>query len=111
MSLDTIARIEGEQTRLRLARCPEAQAEAVAYHYARLAALSCHLLELVKIRRYGQSESTDAVIAMLMKDIQEAHLKDLGIPLEWKCDETIYRDSTINPRGVSSSDGLRLDGW
>ncbi len=28
---------------------------------------------------------------MITQDIQEAHLKDLGIPLEWKSDETLYR--------------------
>lgn len=112
MSPDTIARIEGEQTRLRLARCPETQAEAVAHHYTRLAALSLNLLELVKIRRAdGPEKDTDMVIGFIMEDIQEAHLKDLGIPLEWKCDETIYRDRTINPRGVSSSGDLQLDSW
>ena len=95
MSPETIARIEGEQTRLCLARNPEAQAEAIAHHYTRLAALSVNLLELVKIRRqyplrYG-GELTDGTIKMIMEDIREAHLKDLGIPLEWKIDETVYR--------------------
>lgn len=95
MSPDTIARIEGEQTRLRLARHPELQAEALAYHYTRMATLAANLSELVKIRRlyplrYG-GESMDKAIEFLIKDIQEAHLKDLGIPLEWKCDDTVYR--------------------
>lgn len=92
MSPDTIARIEGEQTRLRLARHPECQAEAIGYHYMRLATLAIHLLELTKIRRLdGPDKDTDAIIGMLMEDIAEAHLKDLGIPLEWKRDETVYR--------------------
>lgn len=91
MSPETIARIEGEQSHLRLARCPEAQAEAIAYHYTRLAALSIDLLELVKIRKYGGSSvSTGEAIRMVMEDIREAHLKDLGIPLEWNTDEKDY---------------------
>lgn len=112
MSLDTIIRMMTEETRLRLARHPEAQAEAIACHYSRMAALAIHLRELTKIRRLnGPDKDTDAVIAMLTKDIQEAHLKDLGIPLEWKCDEALYRDRTINSPSVSSGSDLRLDSW
>lgn len=97
MSPETIARIEGEQTRLRLARHPELQAEALAHHYTRLAALSGDLLYLVRLQKYykGRNESAEESIERLMKVIQETHLKDLGIPLEWKCDETLYRDSRL----------------
>lgn len=92
MSPDTIARIGGEQTRLRLARHPDAQADAIAYHYTRLAALAVNLQELVRQQRvFGYSENAAKIIEMITQDIQEAHLKDLGIPLEWKCDETVYR--------------------
>jgi hypothetical protein len=96
MSPETIARIEGEQTRLRLARYPELQAEALAHHYTRVASLAILLEELTKIRRLdGPDKDTDKVIGFIMEDIKEAHLKDLGIPLEWKCDETLYRDSCL----------------
>lgn len=92
MSPDTIARIEGEQTHLRLARQPEAQAEAIAYHYTHLAALAVSLQELVRQQRaFGHNEMAAKIIEMVKRNIQEAHLKDLGIPLEWKCDETVYR--------------------
>lgn len=86
-------KIEAAMTHDRLARNPEQQAEAIAYHYTRLAALSLNLLELVKIRKYGgTSVSTSEVIRMVMEDIREAHLKDLGIPLEWKQDNTSYHN-------------------
>lgn len=89
-------KIEAAMTHDRLARNPEQQAEAVAHHYTRLAALSMNLLELVNIRRqyplrYG-GELTDKAIETLMEAIREAHLKDLGIPLEWKTDDTVYHN-------------------
>lgn len=85
-------KMEAAMTYDRLARNPELQAEAIVHHYTRMAALSMSLLELVKIRRvYGSGIMTDATIEFLSADIREAHLKDLGIPLEWKMDETVYR--------------------
>lgn len=85
-------KIEAVMTHDRLARHPEAQAEAIAHHYTRMAALSMDLLELVKIQKYGGvSVSTSEAIRIVTEDFREAHLKDLGIPLEWKCDETLYR--------------------
>lgn len=84
--------IEGCSTHNRLSRHPEAQADAIAYHYTRLAALAVNLQELVRQQRvFGYSENAAKIIEMITRDIQEAHFKDLGIPLEWKRDETVYR--------------------
>ena len=108
MSPETITKIEGEQTRLRLARCPEAQAEAIAHHYTRLAAISLTLLDLVKLRRDdGTGALTEAAIKSVVETMSDAHLKDLGIPLEWstKGSDALYR------RPESSRRDLRLDSW
>ena len=86
-------KIEAAMTYDRLARNPEQQAEAIAYHYTRLAALAIHLQELAKIQRlYGPDKDTGTAIGFIMEDIREAHLKDLGIPLEWKADDTVYHN-------------------
>jgi hypothetical protein len=77
--------IESLQTRYRLARYPETQAEAIAYHYASMATTGATLKSLVESKQYGNPASDiDEVINMLVEDVKEAHFKAFGIELEWK---------------------------
>lgn len=77
--------IEALQTRYRLARYPETQAEAIASHYSALVTTALTLKQLVESKRYGNPASDiDEVINMLVSDVKEAHFKAFGIELEWK---------------------------
>ena len=77
--------IESLQTRYRLARYPNTQAEAIAYHYSSLATTGATLKSLVESKQYGNPASDiNKMIDMLVEDIKEAHFKAFGIELEWK---------------------------
>lgn len=81
--------IESLQTRYRLARYPNTQAETIAYHYSSLATTAFTLKKLVEQKQYGVSApDIDKMIDMLVSDIKEAHFKAFGIELEWKAKET-----------------------
>lgn len=80
--------IESLQTRYRLARYPETQAEAIAYHYCPLFESALILKRMVESRQYGYTTpDTDQMINKLVEDIKEAHFKAFGIELEWKVKE------------------------
>jgi Asp/Glu/hydantoin racemase len=77
--------IESLQTRYRLARYPETQAEAIAYHYASMATTAFTLKKLVEQKQYGVSApDIGEMIDMLIVDVKEAHFKAFGLELEWK---------------------------
>jgi len=77
--------IEALQTRYRLARYPNTQAEAIAYHYSSMGTTGATLKSLVESKYYGNTApDIDEVINMLVGDVKEAHFKAFGLELEWK---------------------------
>jgi len=82
---ETARHIESLQTRYRLARYPNTQAEAIAYHYSSVATTAFTLKKLVEQKQYDVSATDiDKVIDMLVKDIKQGHFKAFGLELEWK---------------------------
>lgn len=80
--------IESLQTRYRLARYPETQAEAIAYHYSSMATTALTLKTLIESLHYGgHAPDIAEMIDMLVVDIKEAHFKAFGIELDWKVKE------------------------
>lgn len=83
-----LSQIERLQTRHRLSRYPQTQAEAIARHYVSMAQNALFLMRAIDEVRYhelDQPQNMEA-IEMVVNKIKSAHLKDLGIELEWRED-------------------------
>ncbi len=69
-----------------LATQPEAQAAAIADHYASHAALAVQLRGLVRARREccgDDARNLDGAIAYVVRQITNAHAHDFGLELAW----------------------------
>jgi hypothetical protein len=68
-----------------LANHPHLQAEAIADHYSKLAAVAMDLRKMVDIRRHtGGSPEMDRCIERLAKEFADHHREDFGIELSWQ---------------------------
>lgn len=91
-----IAQNRAEIKRDQLSHYPEIQPDVIARHYLSLAAVAQHLAEMVKAKSYlyapeaeksPAAKATDETIALFVRQIKDAHLRDFGIPLEWENEE------------------------
>jgi len=83
-SLTRYETCEMELAHYRLARHPQAQAEAIARHYLAHAATAQHLLKIIEMARHTEhTPDVESAIKYLTDQIRTNHRRDLGIELSW----------------------------
>jgi hypothetical protein len=77
----------------RLQAHPHLQAEAIADHYSKLAAMSMELRKMVEIRKNVEGcPELDRCIESLAKKFVDHHREDFGIELSWQNADVEARD-------------------
>ena len=62
---------------------PEALDEAIALHYASMAAYAFQMKKLVEFRRCGRNDNCEQAIAYMREQIRKAHVHAFGMEPNW----------------------------